>query len=439
MKKINQFFANIIYIFLLLICTNIEAQDNQGNWVSYSQKISTKGYEGHRFRLQGLVKSETADDSASAGLWARVDKEQGYGFFDNMGDRPVRSNEWKKYAVEGKIDTGGYQIAFGALCLYNGKFYFDDIRLDIETEKGKWKNVFTEDFENGKNDLEQGIQGWNSGFNTNYKSDVVNGQGAQGNKFFVIEGSNVPNYGVNNKAGKFADVNGIKLYYEIYGQGAPLVVLHGNGGSIQSASAFYPDLMKNYKVIAIDSRAQGRSTDTDKPLTYDQMASDVNALLDQLKIDSVFIWGQSDGAILGLLLAMDYPKKVKRVLAFGANIQPDSLALFPWAIASSEKIVKGNGSPNEKKLNQLMLDYPDIPYTKLSHIKAPVLIMSGDRDVIRPEHTLKLFQNIPNSQLCIIPGATHGAAWEKKDLFLIIMNDFFNKPFKMPDTADWFK
>ena len=323
-----------------------------------------------------------------------------------MGNRPVRSNEWKKYAVEGKIDTGGYQIAFGALCLYNGKFYFDDIRLDIETEKGKWKNVFTEDFENGKNDLEQGIQRWNSGFNTKYKSDVVNGQGAQGNKFLVIEGNNVPNYGVNNKAGKFADVNGIKLYYEIYGQGAPLVVLHGNGGSIQSASEFYPDLIKNYKVIAIDSRAQGRSTDTDKPLTYDQMAADVNALLDQLKIDSVFIWGQSDGAILGLLLAMDYPKKVKRVLAFGANIQPDSLAIFPWAIAASEKIVKGNGSPNEKKLNQLMLDYPNIPYTKLSQIKAPVLIMSGDRDVIRPEHTLKLFQNIPNSQLCIIPGAT---------------------------------
>jgi pimeloyl-ACP methyl ester carboxylesterase len=99
--------------------------------------------------------------------------------------------------------------------------------------------------------------------------------------------------------------------------------------------------------------------------------------------------GTSDGAILGLLLAMDYPKKVKRVLAFGANIQPDSLAVFPWAIAESEKIVKGTGSPNEKKLNQLMLDYPNIPYTKLSQIKAPVLIMSGDRDVIRPEHILK--------------------------------------------------
>jgi pimeloyl-ACP methyl ester carboxylesterase len=87
-------------------------------------------------------------------------------------------------------------------------------------------------------------------------------------------------------------VNGIKLYYEIYGQGPPLVVLHGNGGSIKNATGFYPDLIKHYKVIAIDSRAQGRSTDTDKPLTYDQMAADVNSLLEQLQIDSVFIWGQ---------------------------------------------------------------------------------------------------------------------------------------------------
>jgi pimeloyl-ACP methyl ester carboxylesterase len=86
-----------------------------------------------------------------------------------------------------------------------------------------------------------------------------------------------------------------------------------------------------------------------------------------------------------------------------------------------------------------MLDYPRIPYSRLSQIQAPVLIMVGDRDVIRPEHTLKLFQSIKNSQLCIIPGATHGAAWEKKQYFLMVMDDFFNKPFEMPTTEDWFK
>jgi pimeloyl-ACP methyl ester carboxylesterase len=168
------------------------------------------------------------------------------------------------------------------------------------------------------------------------------------------------------------------------------------------------------------------------------MASDVNALLEQLHIDSAFIWGQSDGAILALLLAKDYPKKVKRALAFSPNIQPDSLAVFQWAITATEKIAAESTDPKVKALNQLMIDYPNLPYSELSKIKAPVMIMSGDRDVIRPEHILKMYQSIPNSQLCILPGATHGGAWEKKDLFLTIMNDFFNKPFTMPDTKDWY-
>ncbi len=419
-----------------ILSFSIHSTSAQDNWVSYSKAVSTKGYEGHNFRLTAMIKSEPTDDSASARLWARVDKEKGLGFFDNMGNRPVRSKDWKTYSIEGKIDTAAYQLAFGALCEYNGKFYYDDLKLDIETSKGKWKNIFIENFENGNDTLEQGIQRWRSGFNKNYTAAITDADGK--GKALLIEGRDVPNYGVNNKVGKFADVNGIKLYYEVYGQGAPLVVLHGNGGSIQSAGSFYPDLIKQYKVIAIDSRSQGRSTTTNEPLTYDIMASDVNALLEQLHIDSVFIWGQSDGAILALLLAKEYPKKVKRALAYSPNIQPDSLAVFPWAITAMHKIVAENHDPKQKALNQLMLDYPNIPYAELSKIKAPVMIMSGDRDVIRPEHILKMFQSIPNSQLCILPGATHGGAWEKKNLFLSIMNDFFNKPFEMPDTKNWF-
>jgi pimeloyl-ACP methyl ester carboxylesterase len=113
------------------------------------------------------------------------------------------------------------------------------------------------------------------------------------------------------------------------------------------------------------------------------------------------------------------------------------LAVFAWAINNSKKIVSENKNPKEAKLNRLMLHYPNIPFSRLSGIKAPVLIMAGDRDVIRPEHSLKLFQSIPNSQLCIIPGATHGAAWEKKEFFLKTLDEFFNKPFTMPDTKDW--
>jgi pimeloyl-ACP methyl ester carboxylesterase len=415
---------------------SVQAQDN---WVSYSRAIDAKNYPGHNFRLSAMVRTDVTDDSASAHLWARVDKEKGFGFFNNMGNSPIRSKDWRSYSISGKVDTGATQLAFGLYCMYNGKFYFDDIKLEIETQKNKWKNIYTANFEDGNIDsLQQGIQRWNSGLNDKYSVSVVAAAGKPG-KALLVEGDSVPNWGANSKVGKFAAVNGIRLYYEIYGEGAPLVVLHGNGGSIESAAPFYPSLMKTYKVIAIDSRSQGNSGTTGEPLTYDIMASDVNALLEQLHIDSAFVWGQSDGAILALLLAKDYPKKVKRAVAYSPNIQPDSLAVFSWALTEVRRRARESPDSKERALNQMMLDYPNLPYSALASIKAPILMMCGDRDVIRPEHILKMYQNIPNSQLCILPGATHGGAWEKQELFLTIMNDFFNKPFSKPDTKDWFQ
>ncbi len=422
-------FTNLFCTLLLLICNNCEGQET---WVSYSCKMETKMYDGLRFRLHSLVKTELEDDSASARLWARVDKENNIVFLENMEKRPIRSNEWKEYVIEGKIDSGSTHIKFGLLCTYNGKFYYDDVKLDVETSKGNWTNIFAADFENRNNPFKPG------NVDSNFNAQIINGQKKQGAQCLMIEGSNVPNYGVNNKVGKYADVNGIKLYYEVYGEGDPLVVLHGNGGEIENAATFYPDLIKRYKVIAVDSRAQGKSGDTDAALTYDLMASDINELLEQMKLDSVLIWGQSDGAVIGLILAKDYPKKVKKVLAFGANIQPDTSAVFPWAVAVIQKNLKEITDPRERKLNRLMAEHPHIPFSELSLIKAPVLIVAGDRDVIRPEHTFKLFQHISNSQLCIIPGATHGAAWEKKDFFLKILADFYDQPFTMPDTKDWY-
>ena len=423
-----------LFYFFVLIPLAVNAQDN---WAVHLKRMPTKGYEGHKFKLQSMIKVELEDDSAKALLWTRVDKQNGsIGFFDNMEDKPIRNNVWKNYIIEGIIDETGVRLNFGISTHYNGTFYCDDLTLDIEIEKGKWVNVFKEDFEQDTVQLKKSLV-LNS---PDFSAEILKGgMAANGNGCFKIVGKNVPNYGINKKVGKYADVNGIKLYYEIYGEGQPLVVLHGNGGSIESASAHYAELIKKYKVIAIDSRAQGKSSDTDQPLTYDVMASDVNALLEQLGIDSVNIWGQSDGAILGLLLAMDYPKKVRRVLAFGANIQPDSLAIFSWAINSDLEKIKTTKDDKEKKLLVLMQNYPNIPYLRLAQIKAPVLIMAGDRDVIRPEHTLKLFQNIPNSQMCILPGTTHGASWNKKELFLQLLYDFFDKPFEMPDIKDWYK
>lgn len=215
--------------------------------------------------------------------------------------------------------------------------------------------------------------------------------------------------------------------------------MHGNGGSISGASAHYGELIKKYKVIAIDSRAQGRSSDTNKELTYEQMASDVNELLNQLGIDSTFIWGYCDGAISSLIMAINYPKKVKKVVAFGANIVSDSTGIVPSIYRVIEKESKNGKTEKERKLATLMLKHPNIPFEQLKKIQAEILIMSGDRDAVPLSHTVDIFKHIPNAQLCVIPGSTHGAVWEKKDLFLQLLTDFFEKPFTMPNTEDWFR
>ena len=427
-------------VITILLCYTSNAVHAQGHWAIFSHKVDVAKYQGLRYKVQAIARAEYTDDSAVARLWAKAETptEKAYSYFENMIRKRITTKEWKTYVVDGKVDSGAVQLAFGALCMYNGRLYLDDLKVEIELANGRWQQIFSSDFEDGKNGFIAGIEGLTLFPTPFFTAGVSKGLNLKETRHLVIVGKDVPIYGINTRAGKFAEVNGIRLYYEVYGDGPPLLVLHGNGGSIENASDFYPDLIKKYKIIAVDSRSQGKSTDTEAPLTYEQMASDVNALLEKLDIDSALIWGQSDGAILGLLLAMDYPKRVKKVVAFGANIQPDSLAIFPWMIEGIRKVLSESKDVKERKLNQLMLDHPRIPYSSLSRIKIPVLVVAGDRDAIRPEHTLKIFQNIPNSQMSIIPGATHGAAWEQKEYFLKMMTDFFDKPFNMPDTKSWF-
>src|SRR5689334_15941587 len=136
-------------------------------------------------------------------------------------------------------------------------------------------------------------------------------------------------YGNNPEAGNYYNNNGVKIYYEVYGEGKPLVLLHGNGGSIKSRAPLIGEFAKKYKVIAFDSRCHGKSDCPAGYLTYEQMADDVDKTLQHLGIDSAYVWGHSDGAIVGLLLAIHHPDKVKKLLASGANLRPDSTAIEP--------------------------------------------------------------------------------------------------------------
>ncbi len=430
-------FYSFLVLLSLILYKNSAAQEN---WVSYANSIDVKDYGGCPFRLSAYVRVERDDDSASARLWTRIEKQDPGGFFDNMWYKPIRSNEWKIYTIEGIIDSNADRLSFGALCQFNGRFYYDNYKVEVDNGRN-WFTLYKDEFEKEKDLWAQGSGNGEPGYGTNpfFDAKIISGHAANGIGCLCIEGLNVPNFGVNKKAGSYAEVNGIRLYYEIYGEGNPLLVLHGNGGSISDAAPMYPELIKKYKVIAVDSRGQGNSSDNNEELTYDLMASDVNELLNKLNLDSVYIWGQSDGAILGLILAMNYPDKVKKVVAFGANIQSDTLAIFPSIYDHIIKTIKETKDVRIRKWYTLMYTYPDIPFSDLHKIEAPVLIVAGDRDFIRPEHTLKLFQNIPNSQMCILPGATHGASWEKLDVFMKIIEEFFDKPFKMPSTEDWYR
>src|ERR1700759_2821559 len=134
-------------------------------------------------------------------------------------------------------------------------------------------------------------------------------------------------YGHDSSNGKFYSIRGFKMYCETYGTGQPLLIIHGNGGSINNFIYQIPYFSKKYKVIIADSRAQGMSADSGDSLTYEMMADDYAALLDVMKIDSADVIGWSDGGINALLLAIRHPEKVKKLASTGANLGPEATAV----------------------------------------------------------------------------------------------------------------
>lgn len=266
-------------------------------------------------------------------------------------------------------------------------------------------------------------------------------------------------YGSNPDKGKYEQVNDIKMYYEVYGEGEPLLLIHPNSGSIGYWGNQIDFFSKKYKVIVCDSRAQGRSYDSDKELTYSLMAADYNELLDKLGIDSTYCFGWSDGGIIGLELAMNYPSKIKKMVIAGTNYNFDSSAVYPELIKTikMEKATPFNELPEDKqlaytrlspqpekapvifkKLMDLMMNYPNYSVKELSGINTPTLVVAGDHDLIREEHTIKLFQSIPNSQLLIVPGTSHLCVMEKPDLMNQLVYEFFSTPYKEIDRCYFF-
>ncbi len=246
------------------------------------------------------------------------------------------------------------------------------------------------------------------------------------------------NYGNNPKMGRYADIRGFKMYYEIYGKGEPLLLIHGNSGSGNNFSGQIPYFSQHYTVIVADSRAHGKSVDPTDSLSYQMMADDFNALLDHLKLKSCNIIGWSDGGNIGLLLAIHYPDKVKKLAVTGANIWVDERA-YPADIIGLPAIVidslkRLSPTPeikNSLKVWSLIDKEPGITIEQLNKIKSATLVIAGDHDVILPKHTLTIAENIPQSNLWILPNSGHSTLINYKDLFNKTVIGFFRKPYRV--------
>ena len=251
--------------------------------------------------------------------------------------------------------------------------------------------------------------------------------------------------GDNGRVGHYIKTRGFMMYYETYGIGQPLLMIHGNGGSISNFMYQVPYFSKSYKVIVADSRAQGKSVDAGDSLSYEMMADDLNALLDSLHLDSCYVIGWSDGAVNALLLAMHHPVKVKKLAITGARLWPDTTAVDPtayaWALKYNESFETLKQTPdvkNKRKVAHLLSFGPNITLEQLKKIQCPSLIIAGDHDVILPKHTLLIAASIRRSYLWIIPASGNSTPIYHKDLFNEVVSDFFRMPYKKIEGLDRF-
>ena len=245
-------------------------------------------------------------------------------------------------------------------------------------------------------------------------------------------------YGKNEAVGKYYNVRGFKMYSEVYGKGEPLLIIHGNGGSINNFVKQIPYFSKKYKVILADNRSQGKSVDKGDSLTYEMMADDYAALLTAMKINSAFVIGWSDGGINGLLLAIRHPEKVKKLAVTGANLRPDNTAVYGEVINMIAPVLnklKAKKDLNEVekvqvKLYKLLLEQPNIPLTDVQKIKVPTLVIGGDHDVIKVEHTMEIYKQLAQGYLWILPNSGHSTPIVYTAEFNKVVDDFFTMPYR---------
>jgi pimeloyl-ACP methyl ester carboxylesterase len=239
----------------------------------------------------------------------------------------------------------------------------------------------------------------------------------------------------------FVEVDGAKIYYATYGKGAPVILLHGGMGNSDHWSHQVPALSDKLRVIVIDSRGQGRSTRTKAAPSYDMMATDVLAVMDQLELTKAAIVGWSDGGEIALKLGVHHPDRVTKLVVFGANYNAKgsktrkSRATFNAYVAKCRADYKRlSKTPKQfDALVQWLLPIWRNPMgftqEQLGSIKAPTLVADGDHDeIIELSQLEEMAKLIPNARLEVFKDTSHFALWQDPASFNKVVVDFLTAP-----------
>lgn len=216
------------------------------------------------------------------------------------------------------------------------------------------------------------------------------------------------------------NVNDTTLYYEIFGKGEPLLLLHGNGEDHHIFDVLVKKLKEKYTVYAIDSRNHGESEKT-SDFSYTTMMEDVNAFVEALSLAPVYIIGFSDGAIISLLLSMKYPKVIQKMLLLGVNLKPEDFT------DESYEYIKDVYLKTKDSLYRLMLTEPQIEISDVKLVNTPSLLMAGEKDIFKESSFVAVANAMPNARLKVWEGHDHSDYVDGKDLIYAEALAFFEE------------
>jgi pimeloyl-ACP methyl ester carboxylesterase len=237
-----------------------------------------------------------------------------------------------------------------------------------------------------------------------------------------------------------APVNDIEMYYAVYGEGEPVLLIHGGLGHADVWGFQVPALAENHKVIVADSRGHGRSTRSEQPFGYELMADDYLALLDHLGIDKTALVGWSDGGIIGLDIAIHHPERLSGLYAFAANYVPEGVketvgndpTFGGYIERASGDYARLSPTPGEfdafvEQISQMWASQPQYTEDQLRAIPVRTVIFSGEHDeAIKLEHTEDMAELIPNARLEIMKDASHFAMWQQPEAFNASVQNFLD-------------